>query len=103
MTHAQLLNDLQTELWDFYRDVHGIRPRHWTTDEWASMEFLQAERAALFKVLDAMSPEEKIAEGWGSNAEFEFPDYSDDSDDGYALASAGWGTDEDYGSAEDML
>ena len=28
----------------------------------------------------------------------------DDSDDGYALASAGWGTDEDYGcSAEEML
>jgi len=27
----------------------------------------------------------------------------DDSDDGYALASAGFGTDEDYGSAEDTL
>ena len=27
----------------------------------------------------------------------------DDSDDGYALASIGWGTDEDYGSAEDTL
>jgi len=27
----------------------------------------------------------------------------DDSDDGYALASAGHGTDEDYGSAEDTL
>ena len=27
----------------------------------------------------------------------------DDSDDGYALASAGRGTDEDYGSAEDTL
>ena len=25
----------------------------------------------------------------------------DDSDDGWALASAGWGTDEDYGSACD--
>ena len=26
----------------------------------------------------------------------------DDSDDGYALASAGWGTDEDYGGAQDF-
>ena len=103
MTHAQLLNNLQTEMWDFYKDVHGVRPRHWTAAEWNSMEFLQAERANLIKVIDSMSPEEKIAEGWGSNAEFEFPDCGD-TDDGYALASAGFGTDEDYGcSAEDML
>lgn len=27
----------------------------------------------------------------------------DDGDDGWALASAGWGTDEDYGNPEDML
>lgn len=36
-----------------------------------------------------------------------FGDYDepdcDDGDDGEALASIGWGTDEDYGSAEDML
>jgi len=27
----------------------------------------------------------------------------DDCDDGYALASIGWGTDEDYGYAEDVM
>lgn len=100
MTHDQLLRDLQTEMWDFYKDVHGIRPRHWTQEQWDSMEFLQDQRQKLCDTIDRMTPEQKIAEGWGSNAEFEFPDYEDD---GQALASAGWGTDEDYGSAEDML
>jgi hypothetical protein len=36
-----------------------------------------------------MTPEQKIEEGWGSDAD--------------ALASAGWGTDEDYGSAGDLI
>lgn len=100
MTANQLLIDLQTEMWDFYKDVHGIRPRHWTQEQWNSMEFLQAQREALIKTIDAMTPEQKIAEGWGSNAEFEFPDCEDDGD---ALKSAGWGTDEDYGYAEDVM
>lgn len=29
--------------------------------------------------------------------EYDYDEYEDDTDDGYALASAGWGTDEDYG------
>lgn len=77
MTHAQLLNDLQTELWDFYKDVHGVRPRHWTKAEWDSVEFLQAERAALFKILDAMSAEQKVAEGWGSDPAYSFDHFMD--------------------------
>jgi hypothetical protein len=100
MTHDQLLRDLQSEMWDFYKDVHGIRPRHWTDAEWASMEFLQAQREGLIKVIESMTPEQKIAEGWGSDADYDFPD---DSDDGEALASAGWGTDEDYGYADEVL
>lgn len=75
MTSQQLLNDLQTELWDFYKDVHGIRPRHWTQQEWDSMEFLQAQREGLIKVIESMTPEQKIAEGWGSNASWEFEDF----------------------------
>ena len=75
MTSQQLLNDLQTELWDFYKDVHGIRPRHWTQQEWDSMEFLQDQRQALINTIDSMSPEQKIAEGWGSNAKWEFEDF----------------------------
>lgn len=77
MTHAQLLNDLQTELWDFYKDVHGFRPRHWTEAEWASVEFLQAQRAGLFKFLDAMTPEQKVAEGWGSDPDYAFDNFMD--------------------------
>jgi hypothetical protein len=100
MTHDQLLRDLQTEMWDFYKDVHGVRPRHWTQQEWDSMEFLQAEREALIKTIEAMTPEQKIAEGWGSDAHYDFPDHQDD---GYALASVGWGTDEDYGYADEVL
>ena len=100
MTKDQLLYDLQSELWDFYKDVHGVRPRHWTQAEWDSMEFLQAQRESLIRYVEQMTPEQKIAEGWGSNADYEFPDHQDD---GYALASAGWGTDEDYGCPEDML
>jgi hypothetical protein len=34
--------------------------------------------------------------------EDEGPD-CDDGDDGYALASAGWGTDEDYGAGDNIL
>ena len=34
--------------------------------------------------------------------EREYHNDSDDSDDGYALASAGFGTDEDYGSYSDI-
>jgi hypothetical protein len=100
MFDEMTLEKLQSELWDFYKDVHGVRPRHWTESEWASREFLIAQYNDLIAIVDAMTPEQKIAEGWGSDGSFDFPDHQDD---GYALASAGWGTDEDYGSAEDTL
>jgi hypothetical protein len=58
------LFDLQWELWDFYKDVHGIRPRHWTLEEWDSREFLQQQYDSLCDFVDAMTPEQKIAEGW---------------------------------------
>ena len=67
MTKDQLLYDLQTELWDFYKDVHGMRPRHWTKEEWDSFEFLQDQRQKLCGIIDRMTPEQKIAEGWGSD------------------------------------
>lgn len=100
MTTDQLLRDLQSEMWDFYKDVHGIRPRHWSDAEWGSIEFLQHQRQMLINYIEQMTPEQKIAEGWGSNADYEFPDCEDDGD---ALKSAGWGTDEDYGYADEVL
>jgi len=72
MTHNQLLRDLQSELWDFYKDVHGIRPRHWTTEEFNSMEFLQDQRQKLYNTIDRMSPQEKIDGGWGSDSPTQF-------------------------------
>ena len=77
MTHDHLLRDLQSEMWDFYKDVHGIRPRHWTDAEWASMEFLQAQREGLIKVIESMAPEQKIAEGWGSDPDYAFEHFMD--------------------------
>lgn len=96
MTDA-MIRDLQTELWDFYKDVHGIRPRHWTTAEWASLDFLMEQRAVLCNIVNNMSPEQRVEEGW-------YDDYDDsmDGDHDSALASAGWGTDEDYGRFDDV-
>lgn len=34
------LPDLQILVWDFYKDVYGVRPRHLTEAEWDSREYL---------------------------------------------------------------
>jgi hypothetical protein len=41
------LKDLQTELWDFYKDVHGFRPRHWSREEWNDIDFLHKQQQNL--------------------------------------------------------
>jgi hypothetical protein len=98
-TEYTTIGQMQSTIWDFYKDVHGFRPRHFTQQEWDSREFLQKEFDNLCKIVDNMTPEQKIAEGWGSDIDSEF----DNGCDGDALASAGYGTDEDYGYAEDVL
>jgi hypothetical protein len=65
MTKNQLLLDLQSEMWDFYKDVHGMRPRHWTQENWDSMEFLQEQRILLCDIVDKFTPKEKKENGWG--------------------------------------
>ncbi len=94
-TENTTIEQMQATIWDFYKDVHGFRPRHFTQQEWDSREFLQKEFDNLCKIVDNMSPEERVAEGW---------DYNDsmDGDHASALASAGWGTDEDYGGGSDL-
>lgn len=72
------LEQLQLELWDFFKDVHGMRPRHWTAQEWESREFLLREHEALCRFVDAMTPEQKIAEGWGSDAGYLFDEVEND-------------------------
>ena len=61
------IQQMQTEIWEFYKDVHGMRPRHFTEQEWNSREFLQKQFDNLLKIVDNMTPEQKIAEGWGSD------------------------------------
>jgi hypothetical protein len=64
MTTQELIDNLQTELWDFYKDVHGIRPRHWTESQWNDIYFLQAQRKNLLNYLAGMTQEQRIEEGW---------------------------------------
>jgi hypothetical protein len=65
MTKNNLLIDLQSEIWDFYKDVHGIRPRHFTQENWDSFEFLQEQREKLCKAVANASHETREIEiGW---------------------------------------
>lgn len=64
MTKNQLLLDLQSELWDFFKDVHGMRPRHWNQEQWDSMEFLQEQREQLVRAVARMTPKQRQFEGW---------------------------------------
>jgi len=61
------IQQMQSTIWDFYKDVHGMRPRYFTEQEWNSREFLQKEFDNLCGIIDRMTPEQKIAEGWGSD------------------------------------
>ncbi len=94
------MQELQDNYSDMYKDVFGFRPLI-TEAEWNDFAFLEGEIAALEEIIDKMSNEQMAAEGW-SKIEADNAD-CDDSDDAFALASAGFGTDEDYGYAEDVL
>ena len=64
MTNTQTLEELQNVLWDYYKDVHGVRPRHWTGDQWDSILFLKDQCATLDDIVSNMSEEQRKAEGW---------------------------------------
>jgi hypothetical protein len=59
------LESLQSELWDFYKDVHNMRPRHWTQEQWNDKEFLEKQYQGLINIVNNMSPEERKEQGWG--------------------------------------
>lgn len=59
------LESLQSELWDFYKDVHNMRPRHWTQEQWNDKEFLKKQYQGLINIVNNMSPEERKEQGWG--------------------------------------
>ena len=58
------LKQLQDTIWDFYKDVHGMRPRHFTPQEWESREFLLEQFKALHRIVDKMDSYQKAEEGW---------------------------------------
>ena len=95
-TENTTLLEMQDTIWEFYKDVYGTRPRHLIVQDWNSREFLQAQYDSLWQVIERRRSEENIADGWESESESE-SEFFDAEDDGEALASAGWGTDEDYG------
>jgi len=67
MTTDKTLYNLQAEVWDLYKDVFGVRPRDWTQEDWDSVEFLESQKQGLISYIERMTPEQKIAEGWGSD------------------------------------
>ena len=38
---ATTLVDLQTEVWEAYKDAFGFRPRHFTKEDWEDATFLR--------------------------------------------------------------
>jgi hypothetical protein len=46
------LQKLQIELWDMFKDVHGIRPRHWTETEWADIQYLETQKQLLLNIME---------------------------------------------------
>ena len=91
---------MKTLVWDMYYDVYGVRPEHFTDADWNNSDFLIAEIKSLEAIMGSFTRDEMVA---NSFSEVEADEDCDDGDDAYALASAGWGTDEDYGYAEDVL
>lgn len=106
------MDELGSFLSDYYKDVHGIRPRF--DGLFTNRERMIDMLVSLDTYMDAMrsTPEGRQQlrdEGWfvaePEEAEeyVEEPDYEHDQfrddveADADALASAGWGTDEDYG------
>ena len=62
--YMMTLEELQNELWDYYKDVHGVRPRHWTGDQWDSIDFLNDQCAILNSIVGNMTEEQRKTEGW---------------------------------------
>lgn len=46
------LQVLQMELWELYKDVHGVRPRHWTETDWADIQYLETQKQLLLNIME---------------------------------------------------
>ena len=55
-------DELGATYWDFYKEVHGIRPR-WVNHEEATVEWYRAELESLQREADAQWEEQLVREG----------------------------------------
>ena len=69
MTEADRKDELGAVYYDFYKEVHGIRPR-WVNHEEATVEWYRAELESLQREADAQWEEQLIREG-EATAQFE--------------------------------
>lgn len=85
---------------DYYKDVHGIRPRGLANNRQEIIAGIMSLDSYMEYMKSTPEGREQLRqEGWDIDepeAESEYDD-SMDGDAESALASAGWGTDEDYG------
>jgi hypothetical protein len=69
MNEVNEKDELGATYWDFYKEVHGIRPR-WVNHEEATVEWYRASLESLQREADAQWEEQQIREGEAS-AQFE--------------------------------
>jgi hypothetical protein len=64
MNEYTTIKQLQATIWDLYKDVHGMRPRYWTAQEWDSREFLEQQYDRLMKIVNNFTAEQLANENW---------------------------------------
>ena len=79
------LEDLQSHYSDFYKDVHGFRPRSSTDEQWNSEEWLQGEIDGLHAYLKMLG---STAQGREQLREMGFCTDDKEADEEWAAAEA---------------
>ena len=79
------LEDLQSHYSDFYKDVHGFRPRSSTDEQWNSEEWLQCEIDGLHAYLKMLG---STAQGREQLREMGFCTDDKEADEEWAAAEA---------------
>ena len=85
MNEYTKLEDLQSHYSDFYKDVHGFRPRSSTDEQWNSEEWLQAEIDGLHAYLQMLG---STAQGREQLREMGFCTDDKEADEEWAAAEA---------------
>ena len=79
------VEELQSHYSDFYKDVHGFRPRNSTDEQWNSEEWLQGEIDDLHKYLETLG---STANGRAQLREMGFCTSDKEADKAYSEAEA---------------